>query len=113
MVAVASAVAASAETVEAVVGVEDVESLVGVGSTTVGVAVAAIAGAGEGVKVSVLSRGGSLAIEVGNEVASSVIPDSAAGWVGLTGTAFVAHPRRSISRRMIRRTIVTINLNRS
>lgn len=112
-VAVVSGVADSGEAAETVVGVADADSVVAVGSISVGVAEAASVGVEEGGPVSVLSGEDTLSVAVGSVVASSVIPGNAPGSLGLTGAALVAHPRKSMRSRMTRRTIATINLKRS
>ena len=82
----------------------------------VGVGSSGAVGVDDGTRDSGVDEAGTSAVLVGRDTEVSDAAGSAAGGllVGADGAAeLVAHPRRSISSRMTRRTMVTANLNRS
>ena len=82
----------------------------------VGVGSSGAVGVDDGTRDSDVDEAGISAVFVGRDTDVSDAAGSAAGGlsVGTDGAAgLVAHPRRSMRRRMTRRTMVTANLNRS
>lgn len=100
------------------VGVDLLERGVDVSNLTVLVEVAAsVGGRGDGTRVSVADGAETVSVNSGNAVNVSVLFETGEVSVipgGISfGTALVAHPRRSMSRRIAPRMRLTMSLNRS